>query len=221
MTDTKTEEKRKPLTSDVAVKKATCVEGKAATRFSCGGNGLFLDVKRGGARACVLCIMVRGKRLERGLGSYPQVGLAEAKDRAILWGRQLREGQEIGARKLAEIRAQEQEQGVTFREAAKRYLEKQDREKAFKSALNGEQGVHRKQWDYTFDEFVFPVIGDVDVNEIRISNLTPIFEPIWKTKYSTASKTRQRVALVLDYAVDQGWRNEELMNPRAAQVDDV
>ncbi len=205
MTDTK----RKPLTTDLAVKNAKCAEGKRVTRYSCGGLGLFLDVKAGGARSFMLCIMVNRKRLERGLGSYPQVGLADAKERAIVWARQLREGNQVGV-KAARAAAPAV---VTFRAAAKQFLEFQDREGNYKKALNGKEGVHRRQWDYTLDTFVHPKIGDMDVNEIRLSHLTPIFEPMWKAKYATASKTRSRIALVLDYSVDQGWRNEDLMNP--------
>ena len=92
MTDTK----RKPLTTDLGVKNAKCDAGKRVTRYSCGGLGLYLDVKSGGGRSFLLCIMVRGKRIERGLGSYPQVSLSLAKEKAVLWARQLREGNDVG-----------------------------------------------------------------------------------------------------------------------------
>lgn len=204
-----TANKRKPLTGDLQIKKAKCEEGRRVTRYSCGGLGLFLDVKSGGASSFVLCIMVKGKRIERGLGSYPLVKLAEAKEKATAFARKLRDGDEVGAKAAkAEIA-----KGKTFRYASAAYLAVQDEEGNYKRAMNGNPGVHRKQWDYTLEEFVFPEIGGMDVNEIRISHLTPIFEPIWKSKYATALKTRQRVALVLDYCVDKGWRDEILQNP--------
>lgn len=205
MTDTK----RKPLTSDLGVKNAKCDPGKRVTRFSCGGLGLFLDVKSGGGRSFMLCIMVRGKRIERGLGSYPQVSLALAKEKAVLWARQLREGNEVGVKASKALAPKV----MPFRDAARQYLEFQDREGNYKLALDGSQSVHRHQWEQTFKDYVFDHIGDVDVNAIRISTLTPIFAPIWKSKYATASKVRQRIGLVLDFCVDQGWRDEELMNP--------
>ena len=204
-----TDKIRKPVKTDDAVEKAKCAEGKRVTRHSCGGLGLFLDVKAGGARSFMLCIMVNRKRLERGLGSYPQVKLADAQERAIVWARQLRDGAEVGV-KAAKASAAA---SISFKEAARRYLDFQDREGNYKKTLEGMKGVHRRQWDYTLESFVFPKIGNMDVNEIRISHLTPIFEPMWKAKYATASKTRSRIALVLDYSVDQGWRDEDLMNP--------
>lgn len=201
--------KRKPLTTDLALKNAKCAEGKRSTRYSCGGLGLYLDVKSGGARSFMLCVMVQGKRIERGLGSYPQVTLEQAREKAIIFTRRLREGEDVGA-KVAKAATSK---CVTFRQAAESYLELQDGEGNYKPALNGDQSVHRKQWDYSLDTFVIPKIGDMDVNQIRISDLTAIFQPIWKTKYATALKTRQRVALVLDHCVDMGWRDENLANP--------
>ena len=93
-----TANKRKPLTGDLQVKKAKCEEGRRVTRYSCGGLGLFLDVKSGGASSFVLCIMVKGKRIERGLGSYPLVKLAEAQEKATAFARKLRDGDEVGAK---------------------------------------------------------------------------------------------------------------------------
>lgn len=212
-----TKEKRKPLTTDLAIKNAKCESGKRVTRYSCGGLGLYLDVKPGGARSFMLCVMIKGKRIERGLGSYPQVTLAQAKEKAVVFTRQLREGQEVGTRKLQQ--AIDLSGVVTFREAARRYLAKQDADKAFKPAMDGGPSVHRKQWDYTLEKFVFPKIGDMDVDDIRISHLSPIFDPIWRTMYGTASKTRQRVASVIDYAVEQGWRDEDRSNPARHKSD--
>ena len=90
--------KRKPLTTDQAIKKAKCIVGKRSTRYSCGGLGLYLDVKSGGARSFMLCVMVHGKRIERGLGSYPQVTLEQAREKAIVFTRQLRNGEDVGVK---------------------------------------------------------------------------------------------------------------------------
>lgn len=207
--------KRKPLTTDLAIKKAKCIEGKRSTRYSCGGLGLYLDVKSGGARSFMLCVMVHGKRIERGLGSYPQVTLEQAREKAIVFTRRLREGEDVGTKAAKAATAGV----VTFKQAAESYLDLQDEQGNYKPALNGEKSVHRTQWDYTLGKFVFPKIGDMDVAEIQIADVTAIFLPIWTTKYATARKTRQRVARVLDYCVDMGWRDENLANPARRKTD--
>ncbi len=211
------ERKRKSLTSDFAVKNAKCEDGKNVTRFSCGGLGVYLDVKKKGARSFILCMMVKGKRYERGLGSYPHVSLAEAREKGIAVAKKLLAGEPVGKRaeKAAASKC------VTFEEAATRYLEYQDRAGNFKPALFPRKykgkitnnSVHRIQWDQSLKDYVYEHIGHIDVGAIRIEHMNDIFDPIWKSKYATAKKTRQRIALVLDYAVEQGWRSEDLANP--------
>ena len=47
------------------------------------GEGLYLEVGRTAAsRSWILRVTVQGKRRDIGLGGYPAVGLAEARDRA-------------------------------------------------------------------------------------------------------------------------------------------
>jgi hypothetical protein len=48
-----------------------------------GGTGLLLRVDETGARLWIQRIMVRGKRREMGLGGYPTVTLAEAREAAL------------------------------------------------------------------------------------------------------------------------------------------
>ena len=48
-----------------------------------GGTGLLLRVDETGARLWTQRLMVRGKRREMGLGGYPTVTLAEARDAAL------------------------------------------------------------------------------------------------------------------------------------------
>ena len=45
-------------------------------------NGLFLLVESGGSRRWVQRIVIQGKRRDLGLGSYPLVSLAEAREAA-------------------------------------------------------------------------------------------------------------------------------------------
>ncbi len=52
-------------------------------RWSVGGvDGLALQVTSSGARSWVLRVAVAGKQREMGLGSFPSVPLAEARERA-------------------------------------------------------------------------------------------------------------------------------------------
>lgn len=53
------------------------------------------------------------------------------------------------------------------------------------------------------------MIGDLPVAEIELGHVTQILEPIWATKTTTASRIRQRIENILDYAAVHGWRGGE------------
>ena len=55
-------------------------------------TGLYLQVAKGGSRAWVLRTMVGSKRRDIGLGGYPTVTLAQARDAAREKRQQIREG---------------------------------------------------------------------------------------------------------------------------------
>ena len=58
----------------------------------CDGEGLYLVVDRSGARRWVLRVAVAGRRREIGLGPFPMIGLARARDRAGAARRRLGRG---------------------------------------------------------------------------------------------------------------------------------
>jgi hypothetical protein len=56
---------------------------------------------------------------------------------------------------------------------------------------------HAKQWLYTLEEFAFPVIGDLPVDQVNMEHILSILSPIWATKTETASRLRGRLEWVL------------------------
>ena len=56
------------------------------------GRGLFLYVKASGPRSWVLRYQVAGRRRDLGLGAYPDVSLAMARERAVEARRLIAEG---------------------------------------------------------------------------------------------------------------------------------
>ena len=56
------------------------------------GGGLRLVVSKSGAKKWVLRFTIDGKRREMGLGSFPDVGLADARDKATKFRKQASAG---------------------------------------------------------------------------------------------------------------------------------
>ena len=60
---------------------------------------------------------------------------------------------------------------------------------------------HAAQWRSTLQTYAFPLIGDKAVDAITSSDVMDALTPIWTGKPETASRVRQRVETVMDWAV--------------------
>ncbi len=156
------------------------------------GRGLFLYVKPSGARSWVLRYQVHGRRRDLGLGPYPDVSLAMARDRAMEARRLIAEGEDPIAKK-------QQAKPKTFREAALELIE--SKRPGWKNAK------HAAQWTATLDAYVFPKIGAVQVAKIETADVISTLTPIWAEKPETANRVRQRIEAVIDYASALGIRS--------------
>lgn len=170
-------------------------------RWSVGGtDGLALQVTPSGARSWVLRMAAGGRQREMGLGSFPTVPLAEAREKARQHRALVKQGVDpVAARRAANSTASAERQAQkTFSEVAARYIVQH--EKAWKSAK------HQAQWAATLRTYAEPSIGKLLVRDIRSAHVIAVLEPIWTTKTETATRVRSRVELVLDYATARGYR---------------
>ncbi|MBB1601077.1 site-specific integrase [Variovorax sp. UMC13] len=168
-----------------------------------GVAGLQLKINDAGARSWVLRTMVAGKRRDMGLGGFPDVTLAQAREKARAARAQVGEGVDpIQARQAARsASAAALAKAKTFDQCAA----------AFIKAKSGEwaNAKHRAQWDSTLETFASPVIGGLLVQDVAVSNVLDVLEPIWKTKTETASRLRGRIETILDWATARGYRTGE------------
>ena len=59
--------------------------------------------------------------------------------------------------------------------------------------------IHYRQWVQTGDDYVLPVLGELNVGDIRPFHVVSVLRPLWSTKHETARRIRGRIALVIDY----------------------
>lgn len=72
-----------------------------------------------------------------------------------------------------------------------------------RGALTGthwKNAKHVTQWTNTLEAYAYPQIGRFDVRMIDTGLVRKCLDPIWTTKTETASRQRQRVETVLDWA---------------------
>lgn len=169
--------------------------------FVGGVAGLALQVLPTGGRTWILRVMIGGKRRDMGLGGFPDVTLAEAKEAARKARALIREGgdpieQTKAARnalKAATAKA------TTFRQAVDAYVGAHE--------AGWRNAKHRAQWTSSLERHAYPVLGDLSVADIEMAHIMKVLDPIWREKTETASRVRGRIEQVLDWASVRGLRN--------------
>lgn len=177
-------------------------------QHSVGGvAGLKLQISSDNARSWVYRVMVGGKRREIGLGGFPDVTLAEAREKARFFKERIKQGFDpVAEKKEARVKLiKEQNRYATFEEIARHAYQVKQQE--FKN------DKHATQWINTLETYAFPFIGKMPVDEIEASDVKKVLDPIWSTKTETATRVRQRMATVFDYALANHKRTKP--NPAA------
>jgi integrase len=165
-----------------------------------GVPGLYLQVGNGQARSWIFRTVVASKRRDIGVGSYPAVSLAAARDKAQQYREMLQLGQDpVDVKKLAR-RALEAKRALSVRfiDFAKLYLKSH--------AAGWRNPKHRAQWVSTLESYVYPALGTMTVADIGTPAVLRVLQPIWHTKTETASRVRGRIEAILDAATAQGLR---------------
>ena len=169
-----------------------------------GVSGLGLQVMATGARSWILRVMVGERRREIGLGAYPGVGVALAREKAQQTRDEIVAGidpvaQRATARQsIVQQQVEEKAMRWTFRACAEAYI------KAKAPGWRNEK--HGQQWRNTLATYAYPTIGELLVRNINIGHVTAIIEPHWATKNETINRVRNRIELVLDWATVRKYR---------------
>ena len=167
-----------------------------------GVTGLYLQVLPGGGRTWILRAAIGGRRREMGLGGYPSVTLAGAREAARAARGLIRAGVDpiIQSREArASLVVKSVNAGWTFRLASETYIA--THEAAWKNAK------HRAQWSSSLEAYAYPIIGDLSIDRIGVPQTLEILTPIWTTKTETAKRVRGRLEAVLDWATTRELRS--------------
>jgi integrase len=131
-----------------------------------------------------------------GLGSYPDVSLAAARERASQYRAIARQGGDpFAERDKSKIVV------PSFEEAARKVH-------AVHKA-GWKNAKHAAQWLSTLETYAFPFFGSLPVSQVDTHHVMDALTPIWLTKPETARRTRQRIGLVLDWAKAKKYRSGE------------
>lgn len=165
-----------------------------------GVAGLYLQVA-GAGRSWLLRATVGSKRREIGLGAYPEVTLANAREKAAQTREMIRQGIDpVEQRKAARADlVAAQKRGLLFSKAVDLF--------APVKAAELSEGKYRDQWRDSIDKYAAPELGQMLVQDISLQDILRVLEPIWEDKTVTADKLRRKVNEILDYCTVKGHRS--------------
>ena len=94
---------------------------------------------------------------------------------------------------------------LTFKEATERFL------KIHTKSLKNKK--HAAQWQTTLETYAYPTLKDFPIRTINRGMILEVVEPLWGIKTETANRVRSRIAAVLDWAAESGYRDPQTINP--------
>jgi integrase len=190
---------------------------RAKPGMHCDGGGLYLQVTKGATginRSWIYRYTLNGRVREMGIGSFDLYGLSEARTLALDARRLRHQGIDpIEHRRAA--RAQQRlddAKAITFRECADAYIA------SHRPSWRNED--HAAQWSSTLATYADPIIGALPVQSIDTGLVLKVLQQhveagrgpageFWQARPETASRTRQRIEAVLDWAKVRGYRAGE------------
>ena len=136
-------------------------------------------------------IRPHGRTTSVGLGAYPVVTLAAAREKALDNARTVAEGRDP-RRRTRRV--------PTFAQACETVIAIH--------AGNWKGGRNEREWRATLREYAMPSLAARRVDAIDTADVMAVLVPIWSTKRQTARRLRQRIGAVMKWAVAQGYRED-------------
>ncbi len=169
-------------------------------RYSDGG-GLHLFISKAGRKSWVLRITVDGRRRDIGLGGYPTVSLARAREKAADYRATIADGRDPVAEKRAPAMPTLKEAAYAVHEANK---------------PRWRNPRHMAGWIQTLERHAMPVLGNTPLDRIDRGDVLRVLTPIWTSRPETARRVRQRMRTIFRWAMAHGFMES---NPAGEAID--
>jgi len=158
------------------------------------GN-LHLYAKGSGRKYWIFRYTYNKKSGEKCLGSFPDICLSEARDLTVKLRADIKRG-------ILPIKIESVPENLTkptFKQVAEDYITTH--------SPKWKNQKHANQWSNTLRDYVYPIIGDLPVDQITLEYILRVLKPIWVEKTETASRIRGRIERILGAATVLGLRS--------------
>jgi integrase len=167
------------------------------------GEGMYLEVMPNGTRFWRMAYrQPNGKNNRLTFGKYPEVSLAEARDKRLAARKQLVQGIDPGRTKREEKQAKEKAALNTFEAVARAWLERTASDRAATTQEKNTAWLERN---------IFPVIGALPISTIRPWDVLSALRIIEKRgAIESAHKIKQLCGQVFRFAVASGLADRDM-----------
>jgi integrase len=192
------------------INRLTAAAVKSATKDTCDGYGLWLQISRYDTKSWLFRYTMDGHADSMGLGPVNTTSLAKARERAQRARELLQDG--INPRLARDEKRLQQKveaaKAMSFRQCADAYIATH--------RASWKNSKHAAQWHSTFNDTkrgkrVYPaatrLINDLPVATIDTDLVVKVLKPIWTTTPESASRIRGRIETVLDWATASKFRH--------------
>ena len=162
-----------------------------------GGHGLSLLVReqKNGRTGKIWSQRLRigGKPVNLGLGSYPRVSLALARERALANAQSVEHGEDPRVKPATM---------PTFAEAAETWVAEHE-------GIWREGGRQAEIVRSAMERFVYPTMKDTPVDQITTADLRLCLSPIWAERMTTAKRLKRYLSGVMAWSIGAGYRTDD------------
>jgi len=162
------------------------------------GGGLLVLIQPGGSKTWTYQYRLDGKRREVTIGRYPEISVADARDRHTEYRTMVELGNDPAAHKQAgeaerKVRATLKADEGQFKAFSLKWLDER---------LGSKAESYRNQMRSLLDRFVWPEIGKKELEDVKPAHVLAIIEKRRETP-NTAENVRVLIQQVYNYAIQK------------------
>ena len=154
------------------------------------GGGLYLYVRPTGTRSWLARLTVDGSRRDFGLGPYPDVSLAEAREAAAEYRRSARKGENPRAVRSRPV--------PTVRETLEFVI--RDRQHSWSAP----DAVRR--YRARFARYILPAFGEKPVDAVTVDDCYELVHPLWRGRGTRGFIVRHQLVHLFTWAIAHEYR---------------
>ena len=165
------------------------------------GKGLYISITSSGTGKWSLRYRLDHKSREMGLGTFPEISIVDARQKAEDNRRQiLNKIDPIEDKRKQEVLRNQQ--GKKFSYIADLYISAKKKEEWRNSKSE-------QQWRNTITSYAVPFLDKKPLIEINIDDIQELLLPIWSSKTETARRLQQRLFRIFGYAKIKKWYEKD------------